>query len=442
LEKERSINTVNYQPACVQILEQFGGEILNKFLGGVKVSGCRTLTLDEALGSFENLAPFDPTTSTGIRLKIWKLSKKDILARGNDYPVFVAKHRKIMENMENGVFEYQVNADKLKDELRDHERVQEKKTRVFKITDFVDNVVIKQAVGHLVSKTKDLHWMSPNSVGIDPGGPEWRVVAEEFVGEDVIESDIKGMDSTVTSMCYTFFWMLFSIAYNQQFARKLACYAVLSIINSLRFNRGFGFLRGFQNTSGNWITTWLNTIVNFLYFSIAVIYGAIQNGEDPRVAYRALKIKLYSDDNLTALRRSWYNPSFLAETFMKLFNVTLTSVSKGSELLSGPITGATFLSRGFRFDSGQWFCPLAYDSLMAQLYFLRVPKRFRGDYQFLLTQLQQNLDNVARELEEYPYPEAFSIAVKIVNFITHHELPLNFPFKYDSDRVLMKLTSQ
>jgi hypothetical protein len=287
-----------------------------------------------------------------------------------------------------------------------------------------------------------MHWFTPPACGVNPGGGEWRMIAHYFGLDDVLSSDIKGFESTVSSFCYAFADYVFGRAYNSPWSRRLACYAVLMIINAIRFNNGVGFVLSRQNTSGNWITTWLNTFCNMLYFCVVIIHGSVLAGQDPVQNLQMLKIKLYSDDNLVSLRQPWFGPDFVVKAFMEIFHIEVTSVSKGTDISMGPIWEASFLSRGFREQGGQVFCPLAMDSLMAQIYFIRVPRNQKSSPEFVRKQLQQNLDNVARELREYPRSVGIPLATEIISFIEKHGLPLSFPYGFREDFVQTKLLLQ
>jgi hypothetical protein len=443
IAKEAAIDPTGYDTIADEYIEKYKSVIVDKFYGGVNIAGCRTLTPEEALGNYGHLAPFDKQTSKGIRLKCLGLSKKSILEQGEDYQTFIDHlNERVRKMRDEGVFEYQLNFDKLKDELREPERVVNLKTRIFKITDFEDNVLMKMALGDLVSKTKQLHWVTPPSCGVNPSGAEWRMITMYFDQCKVICSDVKGFESTVSVFLTFFLHFLFKKAYNSEWSVRFACYVILATLNAIRFNRGNGISLGRQNTSGNWLTTWINTICNMLYFCVVVIHGANLNGEDPLDVLSDFKVKLYSDDNLVSLHRDWFTPNFIVSMFRQIFHIEVTSVDKGDSIKIGSIWDATFLSRGFRLQEGQVFCPLVFDSLIAQIYYVRVPRGKRTDDEFKRSQLQQNLNNVARELREYPRKEGLALAREIIAFIEKHHLPLAFPYGFDEDFVQTKLQLQ
>jgi hypothetical protein len=442
-DKEMLIYPVDYQQDAVDIVRDYTPLMYEKLYGGVDISGCQTLTAREALGSYENLKPFDKNTSKGLRLRTWNMSKKNILEQGDHYEPFIQMIEQRVSEMKNeGSFEYQLCVDKGKDELRDLERVAAKKMRVFKIADFVDNVYLKMAMGDLINKTKHLHWATPATCGIDPGSSEWRLIANLFENEDVLCTDISGFESTVSDLGLPLIIYIIRKAYSERWSRRFAVYVIMAILYAIRFNGGKGFILGWQNTSGNWLTTWFNTVTNLMYFCIVVIKGCQLFGDDPYEAIRELKIKLYSDDNLVALKRAWFTSDFVVTQFKRMLNVTVTATDKGDDISLMSIWHCEFLSRGFRLDNGQVFCPLAYSSLISQLYFVRCPKNERSNSHFKHAQLQQNLDNVARELREYPKDQAFVIATKIMEFIKKHKLNYAFNYNYDEDFVLTKLLLQ
>jgi len=89
------------------------------------------------------------------------------------------------------------------------------------------------------------------------------------------------------------------------------------------------------------------------------------------------------------------------------------------------IDDAEFLSRKFVVRKGIIMAPLAYDSLITQIYYLR--SHTGATTQFLTGQLQQNLDNVARELIEWEPQKASDLQRKISSFIYVTGLPVVMP---------------
>lgn len=447
LAKEQALETVLFPDSSVSsIVEAYSSEIAEVFLGGSTkiISPTRTLTVEESLFGYDELGAFDASTSKGMRLRKLGLSKRKILAKEEpDFSKFKEVVNDLDELRSKGDYQYQLNFDKLKDELRDHARVDACKTRIFKITDFVDNVQIKRAIGGLVNQLKHRNVYEPPACGINPYGLGWSELARKFEDCNVVWTDISGFESTVTSLFFPIMWSLINNAYLDTDSRCFAMWAIMSCVHGLRFDRGSGFHLGRQNTSGNWITTFLNTFVNCCYFSVVVIYLALQNGDDPIVCLTDLRLKIYSDDNLSALPgRSWYTPTNIAQAFAKLFHIKLTGTSKDevtNEDCSGTIDQADFLSRGFRKERGIYFCPLKTDSLYSRLYYVKVPKSLRESRDYIALQTQINIDGFCDELMEYSVDDGDRMAAELQEFITHHNLPYRISYLYGVDRVEHKL---
>lgn len=419
-------------PEVLRVVQEHAETIVDKFIPfhSTTWTGCRTLTVREAIGTYGNLTPFAKQTSKGMRLRDWKMSKTKLLE--GDPPTVDEFERRVMKMVnhfyETGEMAYQMNFDKMKDELRDLERVNAKKTRIFNVTDFVDNVLIKMAIGDLVDKIKDAFPTGVSACGINPASGVWAMIYNKFLFLKVLCADVSGFDHTSTSVLLYVYENLAKRAYPCPKARAFFMWAMIACIHALRFNMTYARLNGCGNSSGNWATTFKNTLDNLIYFCVV---AAILVGDETKEKQmiEELLIKLYSDDNLSAYVQGYahYNPKAVCEAFKKYLGITITSTSKG-ELSDKAfkIDDCDFLSRGFRYERGYVFCPLSEESLLAQLYYVRMPKAMRGDTAYLNHQVQINLGNVERELLEYDREDALRIAQKITWFISYYELPYSF----------------
>jgi hypothetical protein len=445
LEKDKRMDVVlEFKPEAHRLIEEHAEIIVAKFLplGKNTVAGCKTLSFEESMYGYKNLDRFDASSSRGLRLKHWQIKKDSLFDTETPRdPIAVAfvkrKVQQIVDSFAQGNYTYQLNVQKLKDELRSLDRVAAKMSRIFNITDFIDNVLIKMALGDLVSKTKGQFLHGPAACGTNPRGDSWRMLFLRYLHLRVLFADVSGFDSTHTNLIFPVIRVLLTYAYNDIFQRQFAFWAIISCLYGLRFNLGKGFAAQRGNSSGNWITTWLNTLVNLCYFCVAVASMAEKNGVDPNKVLEELIIDLYSDDNLSSVPYEWYTASALSKEFQDLFGIKLTSVDKG-ELNDaqglGLITDAEFLSRRFIVDDGLLLAPLSEDSLLAQLYYVRVPRKFNGGSAYIMKQLQQNLDNVSSELFEWTPPDAEKMASQIIAFISEHNLPLRFDYQANVHR--------
>lgn len=434
-KKELAYSAVHDPDPMVKvILKECGEDIRNKTYDNKKnlFLNCRTLTLEEALYGFGDLEPFDKHTSKGMRMRLWNKSKKALLEKDPEtYAFFSQRIAELDDARNNFIFYYQLNFDKLKDELRPPDRVAAKKTRIFKVTDFVDNVQLKRAVGDMVNRNKTWFGLTPPTCGINPYSQFWALIAQAFEDLKTLFMDIAGFESVVIMLVAYYMWPMIEDCYDTFESRLFAILEIVKCMQCIRFDLGIGFWLGRQNSSGNWITTWLNTHANIMFLCVVAAFLAIKNNECPREAIMGLLLKIYSDDNLTALRnKAWYTAVAVAAAFDKLFHIQTTGTDKGGvteEGCSGTIWDAEFLSRGFVKRQGQVFAPLSRSSLLAQLYYVKVPKGLRGDPDFVLKQLQINLENVSRELYEYDPVEASEIEESIRNFLSENKIPCHFP---------------
>lgn len=435
------------------VVTQFTTLLLSLFLRFSPIdiiSGCKRLTCYEALSFHRKLNRFSATTSKGIRLRVRKFKKEHVLGHAEQPPDPVVRQEfenDINRYLELGdtqrVFPYQVNFDKLKDEPLEHAFVDAGKCRLFNITDFYDNVLMKIALGSLIGTLEVLFLVGPQTCGINMRGGVARDIYNTFAGLRVLAFDVSGFDNTVNSIAFPVIMSLVQRAYASRSDRLWAYWAVLSTYQSLRFDRTEGRWRGHGNTSGNWITTWLNTITNVVYFGVAVIWLACKNRDDPVSAIQALRLRVYSDDNLSSLDRPWYTPVNLKEAFDFLFHVELTNADKSlvTDASVYSIDDAEFLSRTFRLQGGLVYCPLALPSLYGQLYYVRCPRSVVRRRQFILHQLGVNLENVVSELYEYPKDKADLLASEILQFLEQRGLePALFPYDFEFDRHAFKLS--
>lgn len=449
----KRVQCIDAHPDAYAIVSNFVLQIIAVFLfyTPVDLSGCRRLSCYEALTYCKGLNPFSPVSSRGIRLKLRGWKKEAVLGYDGTPPdpdIRGSFEADIAEYFNLGdtqlVYPYQINFDKLKDEPLENKFVDAGKVRLFNITDFYDNTLMKMSIGDLVRKLDFLHMVGPQTCGLNMRGEAARQIYDMFAGRTVLAFDVSGFDNTVNAIFLPAAQCLIRKAYSRLADRRWAMWALMSTLHSLRFDRKVGRYRGLGNTSGNWLTTWINTLCNTVYFSTAVVYLALKHGDDPAQALSELRLRVYSDDNLSSLNRAWYTPTNVRDAFWHLFKVELTNADKSpvTEASVYTIDNAEFLSRTFRNDGGIVFCPLAIPSLMGQLYYVRCPRNLFSKRKYILKQLATNLGNVANELYEYPEEIAHHIAASIFSFLERVRLPCSmFPYDFDLDRRLLKLSN-
>lgn len=387
---------------------------------------------EAAIYGHDGLDGFDFSTADGPRMKHLGIKKgclrepespnaKKVLAMTQDF----------FDKIETHEAPLQINFDCLKDEITTVERRENHHTRLFCVTDPIDNFVLKMIMFRLMMFMK-LHVLSSVSCcGINPLTRAWEAVASEFDGfESIVFTDVKGFDHIATSWLYypmaRFFSRICGGYYTKMYHRCM--YAFIACVEALRFNGGFGRRNNRGGSSGNACTTLFNTFINFCLFSVIIYLNCKNLGKDFKKVMTFFRIKLYSDDNVSALRYSWWTNKFVALEFARLFHATLTDVSKVPLTAESPdlvwsFDDVEFLSRKFRRCDGVTYAPLSLESILGQLYYLRLPKNRRSQNDFWM-QLQENLDNVCRECVELPEDVARSLVTDLIDFIIRFKLPL------------------
>ena len=259
-----------------------------------------------------------------------------------------------------------------------------------------------------------------SACGVNPGSALWSDYYLKFQPNDrIMDLDVSGMDETMQMFHVVVIQSFIQQFYLDPFESGFACMMIQNCVTALRFNLRKGTLLGQGNSSGNQMTTFLNTFVMHINIHLALYVQCVLHDEDYDQLSKRLKLVIYSDDSLSSLDRPWWNPLELARLFREMFGAVLTTSDKSAVTEDSWSTRDTmvFLSRNFRYKNGIVYCPLQYDSLISQLYYVRVPKPMRHDKDFIISQLNVNLSNVERELVEHEATFATKLTKEINEFI-------------------------
>jgi hypothetical protein len=415
LAKEKSAYHID-RPGFIflEILRTYKDLILEKAMPEWKVRIPTNLTRSPVvavLDAKDGNEPFCKKSARGLRLQYLGIKKDTIFdplsIERQQFIGYVEEYWRHADKTRE--FSSQLNHDKQKPEVRDIARVLEKKTRVFNVTDFFDNVMIRQAIGPIMAIYPVDSVTGPASCGIDPRSLAWSMIAKKFekFGK-VCAMDVSGFEYIVILVLINLLDPVFCHAFPKWSDRLAAKWALVSIICAKRYAFGVGRILWRANTSGNFATTFLNTIECVAYFACSTIILSILNNDDPNHCLTIMRIQAYSDDNISALERSWWTENNLSIIFMKHFGIMLTNTDKSevTGVVTNTIHTIDFLGRTFRYENGTYFAPLDLGRLLAQLYYVKVPKNEKYNFQYVLQQLQINVDNVCSELAEYSVEDA------------------------------------
>lgn len=331
-----------------------------------------------------------------------------------------------------GLFYFQIAAECLKDELRDLQRVAEYKTRIFYVTDFVDNILLKRIMAPIVLLYKQSVGLTEQACGINPASGFWRYYANSFKRYDtVVAADVSGWDflqsPVIMRVIIKFISRFYSKATPSSNEFRMLTWAVMSCVHALRFSFKQGNYLGHGNTSGNYITTFLNTTAHELMKRSCFWMLAEDHNLNPSEALHTFTSVIYSDDNISASVFPWWTIDNYAK-YMKIhFGANVTATDKSVNFRTGNIFDVDFLSRSFK--RAEWSedvvqCPLSFDSVLAQLFYVRRASHGTHDENYMYKQLSVNIENVVRELREYDYDTAKKVIDAIEDFIVLHDLPL------------------
>lgn len=397
----------------------------------VRYRSCVMLSPETALyGNGSYVSKMDFTTARGHRLANAGLDKEDLKDPESDTAKSViAMVWSFIYLFQRGVFTYMCATDCLKDELRDHERVAARKSRIFYVVDFIDNLLAKMALGDLCCRLKMNLGDGPSAVGVAPGGSIWRIFHDKFFGsEDVVAGDISGNDH-IMHPCFIYvicpwLWKFYPEAIVPGFMRDFINWAITATICCIRYNRRVGFYPQSGNPSGGWLTTQFNTWYNFFLHKTCFLFLA----REARVeaTFEDLTLLLYSDDNVSSSPHKFWTLANFARAARYLFGVTITDPDKGYDFISGLRIGQVeFLSRRFlKHPDFEGFvtAPLRLSSLFPQLFYVKKGAKT------MLEQLETNVRNVSYELLEYPYEEAHRYRTLIQKTLHKCGIPIVVPF--------------
>jgi len=308
-----------------------------------------------------------------------------------------------------GVAIEHVTVDCKKDELLSHAKIEALKTRVFNVDNIKDSAIAKKFFGHYISTQKQRRSQSCIAIGVNPHDISWDFIANtifKYGRHRVIGGDLSTMDIStqrfMANIILIYLCRRFHMKYGDELFNVIRgiLYAVFTTIH-IAGNWAYYHTKG--NSSGNWLTSWINSICCAIYVKCCFYYRRPVGDE---VTFEeVVAFMCYGDDNEGSVSEivDWFDNLTLEEDMPILFGVEFTDPSKMkmvSPFLS--VDKQIFLARSFlRLDDGCWRAPLELSSLFGMLFWIRL-----SDEQTVMDTLQQNLEVFAREMAHYEISEA------------------------------------
>lgn len=335
----------------------------------------KILTLEEAL------AYLDMSTSVGIdfqamgyksRHELWNLET------GFINPDLRQAVERLFVAMKAGFSLKNVVSGCLKDETRDLERVLKGKTRLFCVGSLAHLIVTVMVMGDMVSFLKEFRALTDVAIGVNPHGREWTTFAERLKKFNRFGGgDFSGYD---TSIVYAFGYLLFmAMKWYSRWTDPLhlwylECVCTSSVAPLLLINDQLYWLN-YMNSSGGWLTGFLNSFVNVVIFN-SFLWLICQEQNIPFDRDALLAALFYGDDNLWAVAMKiakFFTMKSLAEYIWIHFGMVYTTPQKdavSSDFLA--FEELEFLCRRFSLvQGGLYKAPLSEDSINGMLLWIK-----------------------------------------------------------------------
>jgi len=321
------------------------------------------LTLDQCLyGDMAySLNSVNWSSSPGFYLRItkdmfttdWKQKKWMFnFEEGKLYPHVHAVLNKLFDyyndKLLNGERIYGLNIDNIKDELLKKEKVLEANSRLFCTNDFIHLLLCKSYMGAFAG------WIYTNrihngvAIGVNPLSEEWTSIATVLVNNSpkCVFMDHKKFDKDQPRQIMKCVLVLMDMFYQDVGSENARCRELLfeDIIDSVHVcmmeGKMYFYMWHQANTSGNFLTAILNSLVNICYFYICCIFAWLEyNNIDPMLlkvlpknpADEALRCICLGDDIVGSINNSLMpgvNFNTIKRMGKKYLNINITDELK------------------------------------------------------------------------------------------------------------------
>jgi len=380
------------------------------------VAGC------ERLGNFGSIArnksPGFPYNLEGIRDKCYWFG------RGQSYDFDNPKARALkaltlccLEDAKQGIRNFHVYTDFLKDELRTIAKVKAGKTRLISGAPLVYTILWRMYFGSFMSAVQHTRIKNGIAVGVDPHA-EWGAVAHWLTRKSLhlLAGDFKQYDASGQPQFHDEIRNFINQWYNDDPVNQLVREVLWLEVSHSRHLGGLGTARGVFYAwnkalpSGHPATSIINSMYNLLLWVHAWfdIVGPISG---PRFWDFVTPI-VYGDDNVVSVHHDYihlFNQRTVVPAFAKL-GFTYTHESKNDEEVpdTRPLTQISFLKRGFYHHDtlDKWVAPLSLDTVLYIPYWCANASRAEE-----IT--KQNLEVCLLELSLHP-PDVWKQYSKII----------------------------
>jgi hypothetical protein len=263
-----------------------------------------------------------------------------------------------------------------KDERRPIAKVDQGKTRIFTIVNFVLNILVRKYFGAFISKFKEGRIDNESGVGVNVHSLDWTRLAYRLQskGQHVIAGDFSNYDGSQNVYIMRGLCDVINKLYGDEFSLVRETIIEELINPNLIVREGVYALSGI-NTSGNAITVQLNGLVNMVLMRYAYLLlkhrktGSLYNDFTDHVY-----MVQFGDDNVLNISDEvieWFNQATITEA-LDTIGITYTDEAKTGVLVkSRTLDEVKFLKRQFRKTGLTYTAPLESDVINEMMLWVR-----------------------------------------------------------------------
>nr|APG78539.1 hypothetical protein 1 [Wenzhou picorna-like virus 29] len=377
-----------YKSVDPELLDLAATDVLNMLRNNTDPAYRRLLTHEEMIkGSpdLEFICPVKRRSSPGYQ---WTAEQRGMpgktrwLGDGDNYilddPDLMAALIERERKAKMGIRHPHLWQDTLKVERRPIYKVNAGKTRVFSMGQMDYNLLFRKYFLGFNANAMKHRIQNELAIGITPQSYEWTALAHYLTanGDNVFAGDFANYDGTLIP---EIMWKCLDVInewYDDGYINRLVR-AVLfeEIVSSIHICGDFVYGWTHSQPSGNPLTTILNSLYNSISMRV-VYYMALRDlfpGANPIKLWREnIRMISYGDDNVVGVRPGHFFNQELATKYYAMIGMTYTDESKSGKVCGmRRLKDVTFLKRGFLLDGGTWYCPLALDTILEMVQWVR-----------------------------------------------------------------------
>lgn len=388
----------------------------------------------------------DISTAAGFWLWISCMTRKDIIdkdridpksgEKGWISPLLYQEIGRIENAVAKGHIPKLVTLGCLKDELRDLDRVNKGKTRLFHVGDFAHMIWTKMVIGHAVEWIKANRFATCGAIGTNPHGPDWAQwlrILKSLDGDLLFGGgDFSGYDTGIKQPFGKALGFLLNTLYcysEGSYLYRELLYCCIATVGPLMIIGRTGYFMDYMNPSGGWATGFLNTFVNACILKVVFLvlckecksHGCDCDLKDKINMSEVTRKILYGDDNIWSVLKEYghhWNMQNIARILKDTFGMLYTRPDKTDVGGEGfiPLSELDFLCRRFHGSEFYAKAPLGMDSIRGMLLWIRDAGHGNSDDPENIAQLEQNIDTAMMEMFYYGRAAFDEVALKVQQY--------------------------